>query len=729
MLQRCASRWPLVVALVFGAYAYLLIASVYRSQGQLKAEADQRIVADAKRQAAAVADLVAERRNGAVDLAGSPEVAHYLTNKALGMSLRYGLNVNLFEIEARFRRRLERTDLRGERIFRRIMFFDADGQALVDLTPGDGPIAPPVATGGDATVTVDTQARRIVIVVPVMYKDAQSGTVVAVGDVAPLSRNLVGVEAAGARLEFLVSGAGNILLTSDELRRLNHDFVRALAALPEGVLTPARNLAGGETLAKRSMALRTSIPGSDLSLLTIGTEDSLYGQITSHVFLYFASVFPLLLLAAAVMFDRMRRVERALARSELRFHAIFNDIKETVFILNAEDGAFVEANPSVTETFGYSLDEVPRLTPTDISSGQPGFAAADWSARMTATANEPQFFEWRVRRKNGELFWVGVDARRANIDGHERLLVVMRDITRRKEQEQELLESLEHQRQLNKRLEEAQTQLLQSEKMASIGQLAAGVAHEINNPVGFVNSNLATMGDYVADLMSLLGAYESSESALPEERRTELVELRKQLDVDYLRDDIGKLLKESMDGMQRVRRIVADLKDFSHVDQAQVQLANLEAGLDSTLNVVWNELKYKAEVVKEYAGVPAIECRVSQLNQVFMNLLVNAAQAIAEHGRIVVRTGFDDEHVWVEIEDSGAGIAPENVSRIFEPFFTTKPVGKGTGLGLSLSYGIVRKHHGEITVRSTLGVGSVFRVTLPRNRPPELAEASVKVAV
>lgn len=278
-------------------------------------------------------------------------------------------------------------------------------------------------------------------------------------------------------------------------------------------------------------------------------------------------------------------------------------------------------------------------------------------------------------------------------------------------------------RDLVNKLGEAQSQLLQSEKMASVGVLAAGIAHEINNPIGFVNSNLGTLQHYAQDMLKLLAAYEQAEGALGDTLQ-EVNRLKEKIDVQYLREDIGNLLTESLDGLQRVTQIVQDLKDFSHVNESGRQYANLEKGLDSTLNVVWNELKYKAEVIKEYGNIPQIECFPSQLNQVFMNLLINAAHAIDERGRIVLRTGLDGENVWVEVEDTGKGIASEHLGRIFEPFFTTKPVGKGTGLGLSLSYGIVQKHSGRIEVKSEVGKGSVFRVVLPVHTTTEnLSEA------
>jgi PAS domain S-box-containing protein len=268
------------------------------------------------------------------------------------------------------------------------------------------------------------------------------------------------------------------------------------------------------------------------------------------------------------------------------------------------------------------------------------------------------------------------------------------------------------QQELIDKLREAQNQLLQSEKMASIGVLAAGVAHEINNPIGFVNSNLGSLQRYTKDLFRILDAYE--QIGLSPEDRQRIERIKEEVDADFLRDDLDSLLAESLDGLHRVKRIVQDMKEFSRVDSGGLQQASLESGLDSTINLVWNEIKYKADVVKEYACLPLIECIPSQLNQVFMNLLINAAHAIEGRGRITVRTGYNDAQVWVEITDTGKGIPPELLGRIFEPFFTTKPIGQGTGLGLSLSYGIVQRHGGVIEVSSKVDAGSVFKLVLPR---------------
>lgn len=298
----------------------------------------------------------------------------------------------------------------------------------------------------------------------------------------------------------------------------------------------------------------------------------------------------------------------------------------------------------------------------------------------------------------------------------------LQDVTERKNAEEGLrqyqmgLEKLVAERTLQ--LTATKDQLVQAEKLASIGQLAAGVAHEINNPIGYVFSNIGTLENYLASLFSILDAYElASEGFKNPEMLAGVQALCDKVDLAFLREDIPMLMGESKEGISRVKRIVQDLKDFSRVDSTQEwQWANLHQGIDSTANIVANEIRYKADVVKEYGQLPDVECLPSQLNQVFMNLLVNSAHAMGEaRGQITIRTGthIDGDKVWLEFSDTGAGIPEEIRQKIFDPFFTTKPVGKGTGLGLSLSYGIVQKHHGQIEVTSEIGQGSTFRITLP----------------
>lgn len=279
--------------------------------------------------------------------------------------------------------------------------------------------------------------------------------------------------------------------------------------------------------------------------------------------------------------------------------------------------------------------------------------------------------------------------------------------------QEELRQRFDELQQTNQKLEQAQNQLLQSDKMASIGQLAAGVAHEINNPVGFVSSNLHTLRQYVASLLQLADAYGRCSQPAGDEAARELRGVLKAVELDYLKDDLPQLLDESADGLARVKKIVQDLKDFSRVDQSDWQLADLNAGLESTLNVVLHEVKYKAEIVRRLQPLPLVMCLAGQLNQVFMNLIVNASQAITGHGTITLASGAVDSWVWVQVDDTGSGMSVEVRRRIFEPFYTTKDVGKGTGLGLSLSFSIVQRHGGVIQVRSQPGAGSQFRVWVP----------------
>ncbi|MEW6518036.1 MAG: ATP-binding protein [Thermodesulfobacteriota bacterium] len=259
-------------------------------------------------------------------------------------------------------------------------------------------------------------------------------------------------------------------------------------------------------------------------------------------------------------------------------------------------------------------------------------------------------------------------------------------------------------------LQAAQSRMLQREKMASVGQLAAGVAHEINNPVGFVASNLTTLAKYIDRLTEYIELLQQEASSVAREK---LQSARKELKIDYISEDARDLIRESLDGTDRVSAIVRGLKSFSRVDEARQQAADINECLEATLNIVWNELKYKASVTKEYGDLPRTVCNPQQLNQVFMNFLVNAAQAIDKQGEIRISTSQADNMILVSIADSGCGIAPENLSRIFEPFFTTKEIGKGTGLGLSISYDIIKQHGGEITVASEPGCGTTFTVKIP----------------
>lgn len=262
--------------------------------------------------------------------------------------------------------------------------------------------------------------------------------------------------------------------------------------------------------------------------------------------------------------------------------------------------------------------------------------------------------------------------------------------------------------------------LLQQDKMACIGQLAAGVAHEINNPMGFIMSNLGSLKEYVENLTQYIQVLEVMlDRFCPPEQKGHVGVLRERLDIAFICDDVGSLVRESQDGANRVKQIVLDLKDFARIDENMVRESDLNQCIRRTTNIVKNELKYVAQLDLQLGDLPPVYCNSQQINQVVTNLLVNAAQSITGTGTITVKTWHEQSEVLIQIADTGSGISPEIVKRIFEPFFTTKPVGKGTGLGLAITYDIIRKHNGSITVESELGRGTTFTVRLPINQGEE----------
>lgn len=296
------------------------------------------------------------------------------------------------------------------------------------------------------------------------------------------------------------------------------------------------------------------------------------------------------------------------------------------------------------------------------------------------------------------------------------MVVVFRDISERKENHLSLAQAFHDMAEINNSLDKARTQLQQSEKMVAIGQLAAGMAHEINNPIGFVQSNLGTLEKYIHALLSLADQYESIEKdgKVAAECQARINSLKKAIDFDYMRTDLADLLDESRKGIERVRKIVQGLREFSQEGAAdEWTWLDIPQSLENVLSVIHSEIAGKCSVLCEYGKTPEVYCLPSQINYVLMCILANAAQAIETHGEIAIRTGQSEGMVWVEIADTGSGIAPEILPRIFEPFFTTKPVGKGSGMGLATAYGIVKAHGGRIDVASALGKGTSVTVRLP----------------
>ncbi len=281
---------------------------------------------------------------------------------------------------------------------------------------------------------------------------------------------------------------------------------------------------------------------------------------------------------------------------------------------------------------------------------------------------------------------------------------------------------------LQKKVEEQTTMLIQSDKMASIGILAAGVAHEIKNPIAFLNSNLSSLKSYSKNILTVLKKYQEIEESIKNRKEDKISQLSEEIrnhwekqKMDFIVNDIEKLIDDSLEGTERVSKIVRDLKNFSSTHQEDIEPVNLNEAIDTILNIIWNEIKYKTEIIKDYGDLPEVRCLVPKISHVFMNLLTNASQAIEEKGTVKIITRHikknghkgGDEYIELKISDNGAGIPKENLTKIFDPFFTTKPVGEGTGLGLKIAYDIVKAHSGNIMVKSDKGEGTTFIIRIP----------------
>ncbi|MGI5836226.1 MAG: ATP-binding protein [Chloroflexota bacterium] len=397
--------------------------------------------------------------------------------------------------------------------------------------------------------------------------------------------------------------------------------------------------------------------------------------------------------------QELRESKVALQKSEAQFRAIF-DCAAIGLALVDETGKIIDSNPVLQKMLGYSGDELRGKKFRELS--YPLDRDADLQMYQELTAGERSVYQMEKRYvcRDGNVVWGRLTVSLIHGSPNQSPLTVR----------------------MVEPLKQPQSMLIHWEKMASIGQLAAGVAHEINNPLAYVHSNLNTLQEYVRDIKQYLEKVRDAKTILKassdDDIRRVLVELDRledKIDLAYVLDDVGQLVQESIEGSERVKRIVQDLKTFSYADDGVFQLSDLNSIIQSALNIVWNQLKYHCTVSSSYGDLPMLMCNPTQLVQVLVNILVNAGQAIPKdrRGAIAVKSYARNGAVFVEITDNGAGIPQRALKRIFDPFYTTKPAGEGTGLGLSISHNIIQKHEGRIDVRSEIGVGTTFTVELP----------------
>ena len=420
-----------------------------------------------------------------------------------------------------------------------------------------------------------------------------------------------------------------------------------------------------------------------------------------------------------------------------RLAAGLHAVEDTVLITNVA-GVIEYVNPAFERVTGYNTTEAVGFTPKILKSGMQNkeFYKNLWETILSGKA-------WTAvivnRKKDGTLFTCeqSITPIKDTAGRIVNFVGILHDVTKRQEMENKLMEAnkslIDREKALHsmfkdlqethENLKQTQQQLLQSEKMASVGQLAAGVAHEINNPVGFISSNMEVLEQYVADYTKVLKMADQLKESVAQEDLAkaksiteEIDKVKKETNLDYIINDTSKLLQHNRDGIERIRKIVMDLRTFAREDRNEMERAKIEDVIESILTIVHSEVKYKAKLEKNYGNTPPIECNPQRLGQVFINLIVNALQAIEGTGTIEIKTYVQGDFVYVDVRDTGKGIEEQNLAKIFDPFFTTKPVGQGTGLGLSVSHEIIKKHGGDMTVRSKVGEGTTFTVTLPINQ-------------
>jgi len=415
---------------------------------------------------------------------------------------------------------------------------------------------------------------------------------------------------------------------------------------------------------------------------------------------------------------------------ENRYRSLFEESKDMIITTSLE-GDILEINSSGIELLGFS--SLSELKNKKIFDFYYNVEDKDYFNRQIKEKGYIKDIEIILKKNDGKIIFVlqSTTPVRNNLGKIIEYKSIIKDISNRIKSEQNLMQLNCELAEINEKLKHAQTQLVQQEKLASIGLLSAGIAHEINNPLGFIKSNFSSMKNYFKSIFEYINKLEETaitNSRSNENIRNDMEKLKNDIRINFILDDIDSLFKESDEGFKRIISIIKNLKKFARQDLVKkFELCDLNSLIETTLSIAWNEIKYDAEVKKELNEIPKIKFLRNEISQVLLNLIVNAAQAIKSQnkkgmGLIVIKTNFDKENdkVVFEISDNGPGIPLKLIGKIFDPFFTTKDVGKGTGLGLSISHDIiVNKHNGEIGVKTDPGKGTTFIIKLPIIQPVE----------
>jgi len=437
-----------------------------------------------------------------------------------------------------------------------------------------------------------------------------------------------------------------------------------------------------------------------------------------------------------------QRVEAEIIRAKDLLSSIFNESADAIFLVNPQTGLTIDCNQRAVQLFEATNKE--ELLNIEGQTLQKKLFTAEYLSFIWQEIERKGCWSQELEyiSKQGKLFWGNLAVKQISVAGKKINLVRVTDVTERKQREEALRQSEAKARkkstqlqQTLKQLKHTQAQLIQTEKMSSLGRMVAGIAHEINNPASFIYGNLAPAREYCQNLLSLVELYQQTYPI----STPEIQQFTENIDVDFLREDAPKLIDSMQVGIERIKQIVLSLKNFSRLDQELLKAVDLHEGIDSTLLILQHRLKAEGdrpeiEVIKDYGQLAPVNCYASLLNQVFMNLLINAIDAVESQPSprvITIRTAMGESRKWsrenrqeslftpfviIRIADNGLGMSKEIQQKVFDPFFTTKPVGSGTGLGLSISYQIiVEKHQGYISCTSVPGQGTEFIVEIPVN--------------
>lgn len=431
----------------------------------------------------------------------------------------------------------------------------------------------------------------------------------------------------------------------------------------------------------------------------------------------------------AEVHDR-RSMHEALRQSEERNRAVVQQAAEGIYLVDVQTHKIVEANPALHALLGYGPGELKgRLVYECVGATKENI---DERMKRVIASPRPIIGERQYKRRDGSLVDISASASVIQYGGRQVMCTVVHDISERKRAQKMLEEKNQELAKAMDAMRSAQSQLVQAEKLAGLGQMVAGVAHEINNPLSFVANNVAVLQRDFASIKQLLEMYKEAEAVLGRECAdvmSRVKQIADEIDLPYTISNLDELLVRSREGLRRIQQIVKDLRDFARLDEGEIKEADVNAGVQTTANIILGRAKKRqVQVDLKLGDIPAVNCYPAKVNQVVMNLLSNAIDASPPNETVTVTTRTEEGGVAIEVADHGTGVPPEIRERIFDPFFTTKPVGEGTGLGLSISYGIVKEHGGRIDLESETGNGTKFTVHLPFVPPPAKKKPTISAS-